>query len=194
MQKLSREDLYSLENYAKLRPDFRAKVLSHKKNRTLRIGPNATLLFEDRTTIQYQIQEMLRIERIFEEDGIGDELAAYNPLIPDGRNLKATFMLEYEDIEERRRALAKLLGVEERVWVRADDMDKTWSIADEDLQRTTDQKTSAVHFLRFEFTPETADTIKGGAVISVGIEHDAYRHEVSPVPDSIRRALVVDLD
>lgn len=194
MQKLSREDLYSLENYAKLRPDFRAKVLSHKKNRTVRIGPNATLLFEDRTTIQYQIQEMLRIERIFEEAGIGDELAAYNPLIPDGRNLKATFMLEYEDIEERRRALAELLGVEERVWVRADDMDKTWSIADEDLQRTTDQKTSAVHFLRFEFTPETAETIKGGSVISVGIDHDAYRHEVSPVPDSIRRALAADLD
>ena len=194
MQKLSREDLYSLENYAKLRPDFRAKVLSHKKNRTLRIGPNATLLFEDRTTIQYQIQEMLRIERIFEEDGIGDELAAYNPLIPDGRNLKATFMLEYEDIEERRRALAELLGVEERVWVRADDMDKTWSIADEDLQRTTDQKTSAVHFLRFEFTPETAEAIKGGSVISVGIDHDAYRHEIRPVPDSIRRALAADLD
>lgn len=194
MQKLSREDLYSLENYAKLRPDFRAKVLSHKKNRTVRIGPNATLLFEDRTTIQYQIQEMLRIERIFEEAGIGDELAAYNPLIPDGRNLKATFMLEYEDIEERRRALAELLGVEERVWVRADDMDKTWSIADEDLQRTTDQKTSAVHFLRFEFTPETAETIKGGSVISVGIDHGAYRHEVSPVPDSIRRALAADLD
>ena len=194
MQKLSREDLYSLENYAKIRPDFRAKVLAHKKNRSLRIGPNANLLFEDRTTIQYQIQEMLRIERIFEEAGIRDELAAYNPLIPDGRNLKATFMLEYENIEERRRALAELLGVEERVWVRVDDMDETWSIADEDLQRTTGEKTSAVHFLRFEFTPEAAGTIKMGSAISVGIDHDAYRHEVSPVPDSIRRALAADLD
>lgn len=194
MRKLSHEDLYSLEDYAKLRPDFRAKVLAHKKNRSVHIGPHAILLFEDRTTIQYQIQEMLRIERIFEEDGILDELAAYNPLIPDGRNLKATFMLEYDEIEERRRALAELLGVEERVWVRARDLDKTWSIADEDLERTTDQKTSAVHFLRFEFAPATAEAIKGGSVISVGIDHDAYRHEVTPVPDSIRRALAADLD
>ena len=194
MQKLSRDDLYSLEKYAKVRPDFRAKALAHKKNRTVQIGPHATLIFEDRTTIQYQVQEMLRIERLFEEEEILDELTVYNPLIPDGRNLKATFMLEYVDVEERRRALGQLLGVEERVWVCADDLDKTWSIADEDLERTTDQKTSAVHFLRFEFALETAEAIKRGSPISVGIDHDAYRYEVTPLPDSIRSALADDLD
>ena len=152
MEKLNREDLYSLEQYAEQRGDFRARVLEHKKHRRVDIGPNLTLYFEDRLTIQYQVQEMLRIERIFEADGIHEELDAYNPLIPDGGNLKCTAMFEFEDVTERRRRLAELAGVENHVWIQVDGFDKVYAIANEDLDRSTDEKTSAVHFMRFELT------------------------------------------
>jgi hypothetical protein len=150
MNKLSRSDLYSLEKYAEVRNDFRARVMEHKKNRRLAIGPNATLYFEDRLTVQYQVQEMLRIEKIFESEGIEDELAAYNPLIPDGNNWKATFMLEFEEVEERRRKLSMLLGVEGNVWVQIKGFDRIVPIYNEDLERSTEDKTSSVHFMRFE--------------------------------------------
>jgi hypothetical protein len=146
MQKLKREDLYPLEEYARLRPEFRAKVIAHKKNRQVQVGPSASLCFEDRLTMQYQVQEMLRVERIFEPEGIHDELAAYNPLIPDGTNWKATFLLEYPDVDERRRALARLKGVERCVWARVTGFDPVYAIADEDLKRSDDSKTSSVHF------------------------------------------------
>jgi len=193
MNDLISEDLYSLEVYAKLHGDFRAKVLAHKRNRKIQVGTNATLYFEDRLTIQYQIQEMLRIERIFEPEGIADELAAYNPLIPDGSNWKATFMMEYPDVEERRAALGKLIGIENQVWVRSADLEKVFAIADEDLERADKTKTSSVHFLRFELTPETIAALKAGAGLAVGIDHPHYRQAVT-VSEAIRTALVQDLD
>jgi len=193
MNDLTSEDLYSLEVYAKLRGDFRAKVLAHKRNRKIQVGTNATLYFEDRLTIQYQIQEMLRIERIFEPEGIADELAAYNPLIPDGSNWKATFMMEYPDVEERRAALGKLIGIENQVWVRSADHEKVFAIADEDLERADETKTSSVHFLRFELTPEMIAALKAGAGLAVGIDHPHYRQAVT-VSEATRTALVQDLD
>jgi hypothetical protein len=194
MQPLTRNDLYSLEDYAEVRARFRAEVLEHKKNRQLAVGPNATLYFEDRRTIQYQVQEMLRIERIFEAAGIEEELSAYNPLIPDGRNLKATFMLEYPDVEERHRALAGLHGIEQRVWLRVADGERVWAIADEDLDRATPDKTSAVHFLRFELDDAACAAIKGGAAIAIGIDHPQYRHQVDPVAERLRAALAADIE
>ena len=194
MKLLTRDDLYSLEKYAQLRTQMRAQVMEHKKNRQVAIGPNATLYFEDRLTIQYQIQEMLRVERIFEAEGIQDELNAYNPMIPDGTNLKATFMLEYPDVEERRVALARLKGVEERVWVKVQGFDPVWAIADEDLERENDEKTSAVHFLRFEFTPSMIAAAKQGATVSVGIDHPACRYAIEPLPVAVRATLVADFD
>ncbi|MGD8379957.1 MAG: DUF3501 family protein [Gammaproteobacteria bacterium] len=194
MDKLNREDLYSLETYAAKRPEFRGRVLEHKKHRRLGVGPNATLIFEDRLTIQYQIQEMLRVERIFEAAGIQDELDAYNPLIPDGSNWKASFLIEFENPGDRREALAKLVGIEDRTWVQVNGHERVFAIADEDLERDNAEKTSAVHFMRFELTPEMAEALKGGAELSVGIDHDEYRHEVSPVPDAIRESLARDLD
>ncbi len=193
MQKLSREDLYSLEEYATERSQFRAKVMAHKRNRQLRIGANATLYFEDRLTMQYQVQEMLRVERIFEPEGIAEELAAYNPLIPDGSNWKATFMLEYADVEERRVALERMVGIENQVWVQVGDLERVWAIADEDLERETEEKTSSVHFLRFELTSAMVDALRSGAVLAAGIDLDAYRQEVNPVPDNIRQSLIADL-
>jgi len=190
---LTRDDLYSLEEYAQLRPGYRAEVLAHKKDRKVTIGAHATLSFEDRSTIQYQVQEMLRIERIFEAAGIEEELAAYNPLIPDGGNLKATFMLEYTDVDERRDALRLLHGIEDRVWLRAGDEEPVWAVADEDMDRATDEKTSAVHFLRFELGLESCAAIKSGAAIAMGIDHPHYRHEVSPVEERVRVALAADL-
>ena len=160
MSKLTREDLYSLEKYAAVRTEFRAKVMAHKANRRLAIGPHATLYFEDSLTMQYQVQEMLRLERIFEPEGIQQELDVYNPLIPDGSNWKATFMVEYEDVEERRAALARLIGIEKTVWVQAEGCGKVYAICNEDLDRETEDKTSAVHFLRFELTPEMVAAIK----------------------------------
>lgn len=193
MKPLTRDELYSLEEYAELRPRYRAQVMEHKKNRTVPVGAHATLYFEDRMTIQYQVQEMLRVERIFEPEGIEDELGAYNPLIPDGANLKATFMLEYSDVEERRRALAQLIGVEDRVWLKAGG-ETVWAIADEDLDREDETKTSSVHFLRFELDEAQCRAVKEGGDIAVGIDMDAYRHSVDPLPENVRAALTADLD
>lgn len=191
--KLSRNDLYPLEHYAEIRKEFRARVLDHKQNRQVGIGPVATLYFEDRLTMQYQIQEMLRVERIFEAAGIQDELDAYNPLIPDGCNWKATFMIEVPDAAERPQVLAKLVGVEDRVWVRVGDAEPVFAIADEDMERATADKTSSVHFLRFELTPAMAAAAKQGAAISMGIDHPAYPQTVGPVAEAVRAALVADL-
>ena len=193
MSQLTPEDLYSLEEYAKIRDQFRAKVMDHKKRRKVPIGPHATLYFEDRLSMQYQIQEMLRIERIFEPEGIAEELAAYNPLIPDGRNFKATFMLEYPDVEERKKALSKLIGIEDQVWIQVGDADPVFAIADEDLEREDAQKTSSVHFLRFELNDALAEALKQGAKLALGIDHPEYRHRVDPVPEPIRQALLADL-
>ena len=193
MQKLTRDQLMPLEQYAKQRNDFRAKVMAHKKNRQVHIGPHATLYFEDRLTMHYQVQEMLRAERIFEDAGIEDELNAYNPMIPDGSNWKATFMIEYGDEDERRVALGKLIGVEHKVWVQVAGFAKVQPIADEDLERTTEEKTSSVHFLRFELAPDMIKALKAGAAIGMGIDHSAYTHVLSPLPEAVRSALVADL-
>ena len=193
MQKLSRDDLFSLEKYAEVRPEFRARVMAHKKNRQLPIGPNATLYFEDALTMQYQIQEMLRIERIFEASGIQEELDAYNPLIPDGSNWKATFMMEYPDEQERREQLAKLIGIERHVWAQVADFARITPIADEDLDREDDGKTSSVHFLRFELTAEMAEAVTNGAAISMGIDHPNYTYSVDPIPVNNRDSLAKDL-
>jgi len=193
MSHLIPEDLYSLEVYARMRGDFRAKVMAHKRDRKLHIGTNATLYFEDRLTIQYQIQEMLRIERIFEPGGIADELAAYNPLIPDGSNWKATFMVEYPDAGERRAELGRLIRIEDRVWVQVTGWERVFAIADEDLERADEIKTSSVHFLRFELMPEMIAALKDGAGLAVGIDHPHYRQAVSV--DKARRAVLTrDLD
>lgn len=192
-QRLKREDLYTLEQYAQIRPQFRQQVIEHKKNRKLPIGPNASLYFEDRLTIQYQIQEMLRVERVFEPAGIADELDAYNPLIPDGSNWKATFMLEYPDIEERQAALARLKGIEDCVWIRVAGFAPVWAIADEDLDRENDDKTSSVHFVRFELSPPMLQAVGRGAEVAVGIDHVHYRHAVDPIPRPVRDALAKDL-
>ncbi|HHI77437.1 MAG TPA: DUF3501 family protein [Gammaproteobacteria bacterium] len=193
MQKLSRDDLYSLEKYAEVRPDFRARVMEHKRDRRVPIGPNATLYFEDALTMQYQIQEMLRIERIFEAEGIQEELDAYNPLIPDGSNWKATFMMEYADENERREQLKRLLGIEKHVWVQVGDLPRVTPIADEDLEREDEEKTSSVHFLRFELTPEMVEAVKNGADIAMGIDHPNYTHTVEKVPQNVRDSLAKDL-
>ena len=194
MKKLAREDLLSLERYAAERPAFRERVIQHKRTRRLPIGPNATLHFEDRLTMQYQVQEILRTERIFEAGEIEAELEAYNPLIPDGANWKATFMIEFDDEDERRAALGRLVGIEDRVWARAGDSNPVWAVADEDLERTTDEKTSSVHFLRFELPPELAAAARGGAPISLGIDHPEYSHAADPAPEAVRASLAADLD
>jgi len=191
--KLRPEDLFSLEQYAKQRPEFRPKVIAHKRNRTLQCGPNATWCFEDRLTVQYQVQEMLRIERIFEAEGIADELSAYNPLIPDGSNWKATLLIEFPEVEQRRAALAKMKGIEDRCWVQVAGHERVFAIADEDLERENDEKTSSVHFLRFELSPAMVAAAKGGAVVSIGMDHEAYRHTINPLPQAARDALVRDL-
>ena len=193
MDKLTRSDLYSLEQYAENRSEIRAQVMKHKKNRNVHIGPTATLYFEDRQTIQYQIQEMLRVERIFEVGGIEEELQAYNPLIPDGSNWKATFMIEEPDVEKRHDLLARLIGVEDRVWVRVDGNEAVFAIADEDMDRDTEEKTSSVHFLRFELSEKMISDIKQGAALGIGIDHRNYSHEVEPVAGSIQDALIADL-
>ena len=192
MEKLRRGDLFSLERYHEIRPEFRARVIAHKRLRQVPIGPSATLYFEDRLTIQYQIQEMLRVERIFEAEAIEEELAAYNPLIPDGANLKATFMLEYADPDERRRMLGALVGIERRVWMEAGGQ-RVFAVADEDLDRATEAKTSSVHFLRFEVSSEMRSALGDGAAMRFGIAHDRYRHECTPAAES-RAVLLADLD
>ena len=193
MQHLSRENLMGLEQYAGIRPTFRAEVMAHKRDRQVAIGPHATLYFEDRLTMQYQVQEMLRIERVFEAEGIEDELAAYNPLIPDGNNWKATFMVEIGDFEARRVALMQMVGIENQVWVQVAGSERVYAIADEDLERATEDKTSSVHFLRFELTPAMVAAVKQGAAIGMGIEHEAYSHSVHAVPENVRRSLAADL-
>ena len=192
MSKLSRTDLMSLEDYAQERNSFRARVMEHKKMRRLPIGDHATLYFEDALTMQYQVQEMLRIERIFEPEGIQEELDVYNPLIPDGMNWKATFMVEYEDPEERRKALAQLIGIERALWVKVDGFDRVHPIANEDLDRETEDKTSSVHFVRFELNAEMAAAVKQGASISAGLDHPEY-NEVVTVPADVRDSLAGDL-
>lgn len=192
MDKLSRENLYSLEKYAAIRPDFRARVMEHKKRRRVVIGPHAALYFEDALTMQYQVQEMLRLERIFEAEGIQDELDVYNPLIPDGSNWKATFMVEYEDEAERRAALARLIGIEKAIWVQVDGFGKVHPIANEDLDRETEDKTASVHFLRFELTPEMVAAVKQGAIVRAGIEHPGYQEAVE-LPQQVRDSLAGDL-
>jgi len=191
--KLTRSDLMSLEQYSTARKEFRTKVLEHKRNRVLTVGPNTSWCFEDRLTIQYQIQEMLRVERIFESAGIQEEIDAYNPLIPDGTNWKATLLIEFPDVEERRIKLTRLKGIEDRCWVQVAGNDPVHAIADEDLERENDEKTSAVHFLRFELTPAMIAAVKSGAEVSIGITHDNYQHEVRPLPRSIRDSLAKDL-
>jgi hypothetical protein len=192
MQKLTRDDLLPLERYAAERPAFRARVIAHKALRTLHLGPHVTLVFEDRLTVQYQVQEMLRIERIFEAAGIEDELAAYNPLIPDGGNLKATMLIEFPDPEQRRVELARLKGVERQVWLQAGEGAKAFAIADEDLERENEEKTSSVHFLRFELDAGARAALAGGAPLVLGCDHPAYGHRLA-VPEASRRALAADL-
>ena len=191
--KLTPKDLIGLEQYARERGDIRARVMTHKRPRTVHIGPNATWLFEDRETIQYQVQEMLRAEKIFEQRGIQEELDAYNPLIPDGTNWKVTFLLEYAAEDERRAALAKLKGVEDRCWVQVVDFDRVFAIADEDLDRENDEKTSSVHFLRFELTDAMRKAVLAGSAVQLGIDHANYRHQIAPVLQPTRDALAKDL-
>ncbi|HEV7608555.1 MAG TPA: DUF3501 family protein [Steroidobacteraceae bacterium] len=193
MKKLAESDLLSLERYARERSDFRTRVMAHKKNRQVNVGPNTMWLFEDRLTVQYQVQEMLRTERIFEAEGIAEELAAYNPLIPDGRNWKVTFLIEYTDPEVRRVQLEKLKGVEDRCWVQVDGCERVFAIADEDMERENEVKTSAVHFLRFELSEPMAAKLKGGAALSIGIDHPNYQQQISPAADNLRAALLADL-
>jgi Protein of unknown function (DUF3501) len=193
MPQVSRDSLMTLEAYAKARPQFRSRVLEHKKLRSVRLGEHVTLLFEDELTVRYQIQEMLRIEKIFEEEGIEHELEAYNPLVPDGRNFKATMLIEYADTEERRQALAALIGIEDRVWVQVEGCARVYAIADEDLERENEVKTSSVHFLRFELTAEMAAALKYGVTLSIGVDHPNYTAQVTPVAAPIRNALVADL-
>ena len=194
MNKLTRQDLYSLERYAELRAQLRAQVAAHKKNRRIDIGPNVVLFFEDRLTIQYQIQEMLRAERIFEAAGIQEELNAYNPLIPDGDNWKATMMIQYPDSEERKERLAELVGIEDRVWLQIAASDKIYAVADEDLERSTDEKTSSVHFLRFQLDARSCADAQAGANIALGIDHQAYLYRVETVAPASVQALLGDLD
>jgi hypothetical protein len=194
MQKLTRDDLYSLEQYSDIRNEFRNKVISHKRNRRVELGTNAALYFEDRLTMQYQVQEMLRIERIFEAAGINDELEAYNPLIPDGSNWKATFMVEFPDVEERRAMLGQLIGIENKVYMQVEGFDRVFAIADEDLERSDEKKTSAVHFMRFELTAEQVDALKSGASLAAGIDHENYQIEIAALPENIRQSLIGDLD
>lgn len=193
MTQLTRADLWSLEEYAEQRPAFRRQVIEHKKTRQLALGEHARLCFEDALTIRYQIQEMLRIEKIFEAAAIEEELDAYNPLIPDGHNWKATFMIEYDDPAERARRLHELVGVEEQVWLQVDGCAPVRPIANEDLDRSTADKTSAVHFLRFELSQDMIDTVRGGATLKSGIDHPAYPVTME-VPEAIRSSLLADLD
>jgi hypothetical protein len=190
---LKRSDLMSLEQYSQKRSDFRNKVIAHKKNRRVGIGPHLFLYFEDRLTVQYQVQEMLRIEKIFESAGIEEELDAYNPLIPDGHNLKATAMLEYQDVNERKAQLALLRGIEDLVWIQVDGFDPVYAIANEDLERSNAEKTSAVHFMRFELEPDMIAALRSGASLTMGSNHESYRYSTDIEPE-IREALLADLD
>ena len=193
MSKITRDSLMTLEAYAKARSDYRARVIAHKKARTVALGEHVTLIFEDELTMRYQVQEMLRVEKIFEEAGIQSELDAYNPMIPDGSNWKATMMIEYPDVEQRQRMLARLIGIEDRVWARVADFAPVYAIADEDLERSTDEKTSAVHFLRFELDDKMKRALKAGVALALGVDHPNYRESVDPLAATERDALMRDL-
>lgn len=193
-QKLTRDDLFSLEKYSDVRDEFRNEVLLHKRNRRLELGTNAALYFEDRLTMHYQVQEMLRIERIFEAAGINAELETYNPLIPDGSNWKATFMVEFPEADERRAMLTQLVDIENRVYVQIGALERSYAVADEDLNRADENKTSAVHFLRFELSAEQVAALKDGVTLAAGIDHDSYQVQISPVAENIRQSLLADLD
>ena len=192
MPRIDRASLMTLEAYARERPEFRAKVMAHKKNRRVQLGNDVTLIFEDELTNRYQVQEMLHAERIFEEQGIQEELDAYNPLVPDGRNLKATMMIEYPDPDERGKRLADLIGIEDKVWLQVAGHERVWAIADEDLDRENDEKTSAVHFLRFELDEATAQALKKGAGSTIGIDHSRYS-ATQELPSAVRDSLAGDL-
>ena len=193
MQKLTREDLYSLEQYAEMRDDYRKKIMAHKKDRRLELGENILMMFEDRLIMQYQVQEMLKAEKIFEAAGIEEELEAYNPLIPDGTNWKATMLIQYPDVEERQHKLTQLIGIENSIWVQVEGFDKVYAIADEDLERDTEEKTSAVHFMRYELGDEMITAVKTGAAISAGVEHENYHAVADPIATNIRDSLAGDL-
>ena len=194
MHKLERKDLWSLEEYAQKRTAFREQVMAHKKNLNLQIGAHVRLLFEDRLSMQYQVQEMLRAERIFEAESIQDELNTYNALIPDGRNWKATEMIEFSDIAERQKALTRLIGIEDKTWMQVAGYNPVYAIADEDMARENADKTSSVHFLRFELTPDMVKALKAGAALNTGVSHANYNHSLVPVPDALRATLLADLD
>ena len=193
MPHVTRESLLSLEAYAKARNEFRARVMEHKKNRIVHLGAHLTLIFEDELTIRYQIQEMLRTERIFEDEGIQDELDAYNPLVPDGSNWKATMLIEYPDPQERQAMLAKLIGIEDRAWMQVEGCPRVYAIADEDLERETSEKTSSVHFLRFELEPVMIAALKNGAALAAGVDHPHYSHTVPALDAGVRASLLEDL-
>lgn len=194
MEKLKVSDLMPLEQYARERSAFRTRLIAHKKTRQVSVGPNTTWLFEDRLTIHYQVQEMLRAERIFEADGIADELAAYNPLIPDGRNWKVTLLVEFADPVVRARELAQLKGIEDRCYVQVADFARVHAIADEDLERENDEKTSSVHFLRFELSDAMVNALRAGAALAIGIEHERYQHMAATLEPAVRAALLADFD
>jgi len=192
--KLTRDDLYSLEEYSERRDEYRKQIMAHKRDRHVELGDHLMMSFEDRELMKYQIQEMLRAEKIFDADGINEELDAYNPLIPDGTNWKATMLIQFPDVSERQQQLKRLIGIEDKVWVQVAGHDKVYAIADEDLERDTEEKTSAVHFMRFELSAEMISAVKGGATISMGVEHENYYAIVDPVPDNIRDSLASDLN
>jgi hypothetical protein len=194
MAKLTRNDLYSLETYAEMRNDFRNKVMAHKKNRRLELGDHVVLHFEDQLIMHYQVQEMLRAEKIFESSDIEEELNTYNPLIPDGSNWKATMMIQYSDVDERKKMLARLKGIDNRTWVRVKGHDKVFAISDEDMERESEEKTSAVHFMRFELSPEMITDLKNGTGVAAGIDHETYRYELDPIPENISASLIADLE
>ena len=193
MPRITAESLLTLEAYARARKEFRAQVIAHKKHRTATLGEHVTLIFEDELTMRYQIQEMLRVERIFEEAGIRDELAAYNPLVPDGSNWKATMLIEYPDVEERHAMLAKLKGVEDRVWVQVAGQERVFAIADEDMERENAEKTSAVHFLRFDLAPPMVRALGTGSALAIGVDPPVYTATIEVVPDALRTSLLQDL-
>jgi hypothetical protein len=193
MTKLKREDLYSLEEYSEKRDEFRKKVMAQKENRRLELGDHLLLMFEDRLIIQYQIQEMLKVEKIFDAAGIQEELDAYNPLIPDGTNWKATMMIQYTDVTERQHQLTQLIGIEDLIWMQVEGFEKVYAIADEDLERDNTEKTSAVHFMRYELSDDMIAAVKSGAAISAGVDHENYQYTVSPIADNLRDSLASDL-
>ena len=193
MNKLTRKDLYSLEAYSEMRDEFRKKVIAHKENRRLELGNHILLSFEDKLIMQYQIQEMLKAERIFEAAAIEEELEVYNPMIPDGTNWKATMLIQYPDVAERQRELTRLIGIEDLIWMQVNGCEKIYAIADEDLERANDEKTSAVHFMRFELEPDMITAVKSGATISAGVDHKNYQATVNPVSDELRKSLLSDL-